>query len=103
MFGYPPFMHIIDIYIKHKRDDVCNAAANQMGAMLKQLLGERVLGPERPVIARVSNMYIQKIVLKLEIGIDLKKVRQCLQQIRTQILSVQNYSSAVIYYDTDPV
>ena len=103
MFGYPPFMHIIDIYIKHKKDDVCSSAANQMGSMLRQLLGERVLGPERPVIARVKTMYIQKIVLKLEIGIDLKKVRQCLYQIRSQILSAQRYSSAVIYYDTDPV
>ena len=103
MFGYPPFMHIIDIYIKHKKDDVCSSAACQMGVMLRHLLGERVLGPERPVIARVKTMYIQKIVLKLELGIDLKRVRECLYQIRSQILSQQRYASAVIYYDADPI
>ena len=103
MFGYPPFMHIIDIYIKHKKDDACSAAAVQMGVMLRHLLGDRVLGPERPVVARVKTMYIQKIVLKLELGIDLKRVRECLYQIRTQILSQQRFASAIIYYDTDPV
>ncbi len=102
-FGYPPFMHIVDIYIKHKKEDVCSSAANAMGVMLRRLLGERVLGPERPIIARVKTMYIQKIVLKLELGIDLKRVRQCLYEIRSQIMSAQQYASTIIYYDTDPV
>lgn len=103
MFGYPPFMHITDIYIKHKKEDVCDAAAADMGHMLRHLLGDRVLGPEHPLIARVKTMYIQKIVLKLELGIDLKRVRQCLYDIRSQILSSQRYASTIIYYDTDPV
>ena len=103
MFGYPPFRHIIYIYIKHKKDEVCTSAASTMGVMLRQLLGERVLGPDKPVIARVKTMYIQKIVLKLEIGIDLKRVRECLYDIRSQIISSQRYASTIIYFDTDPV
>ena len=103
MFSYPPFMHIIYIYIKHKKEAVCDAAANEMGVMLRRLLGERVLGPEKPMIARVKTMYIQKIVLKLELGIDLKRVRACLYQIRSSIMSSQRYASVTVYYDADPV
>jgi primosomal protein N' (replication factor Y) len=54
-------------------------------------------------VAKVKTLCIRKIVLKLENGIDLKKVRQYLQLAQQQMLQDKRYSSLQIYYDVDPL
>lgn len=102
-FRYPPFCHLIYIYVKHRKDSVADAAGMEMGAMLRYLFGERVLGPDKPAVARVKQMNIRKIVLKLEKGIDRKKVRESLYQVRSQLLRDPRYAASQIYYDVDPM
>lgn len=73
-----------------------------MGSRLRQLFGARVLGPDKPAVAKVKSQNIRKLVLKLELGIDLPRVRQCLLQVQQQMMGDKRYSSLVIYYDVDP-
>ena len=102
-FHYPPFYHLIYIYLKHRQDATVNGAAIEMGNRLREWFGERVLGPDKPSIAKVKQMNIRKIVLKLENGIDLKRVREYLLMAQRQMLQDTRYNSLQVYYDVDPL
>jgi len=62
-----------------------------------------VLGPDKPAIAKVKQQNIRKLVLKFELGIDMKKVREYLLLVQSQILTDKRYSSLQVYYDVDPL
>lgn len=64
-FAYPPFGRLIEISLKHKNEHTCMTAAMIMNNLLRQHLGEFLLGPVVPTVARVKNMYIQQFLLKL--------------------------------------
>ncbi len=102
MFRYPPFYHLVNVFLKHRHDGVVETAATELGSRLRQWFGTRVLGPDKPVIARVKTMHIRKIVIKLEAGIDLKKVRDYLKLAQSQMLKDSRYGALQIYYDVDP-
>lgn len=102
LFHYPPYTRIIDVYLRHAKDTVVEGAAIEMGSRLRQFFGSRVLGPDRPPVARVKQMSIRKIVLKLEVGIDQKKVRQYLRYVRDEVLKDKRYVTLQVFYDVDP-
>jgi primosomal protein N' (replication factor Y) len=103
MFHYPPFHHLTYVFLKHRQEPVVEAAAQEMGAKLRQLFGDRVLGPDKPSVARVKALSIRKIVVKLEIGVNLRSVRERLRQVQQQMMQQPYYKSLQIYYDVDPV
>ncbi len=102
LFSYPPFTHLVYVFLRHKQEAVVEAASLEMGARLRRVLGDRVLGPDKPSVARVKQMCIRKLVLKLEQGIDLRQTRLFLQQTRQQMLAVKGYSSLQVFFDVDP-
>ena len=102
-FRYPPFTHLIYVYVKHKDERVIESAAMEMGARLRQWFGARVLGPDKPAVAKIKTMNIRKIVLKLELGIDLALVRRYLRQAEHDMMQNKQYVSLQIYFDVDPL
>ena len=102
-FRYPPCSRLIYIYLKHKKDEVVNTASLMLGSQLRQWFGDRVLGPDKPTVARVKTLSIRKIVLKLEPGIDMPRVRQYLLMAQRQMLQDSRFGTLVIYYDVDPL
>ena len=102
-FRYPPYYRLIYVYLKHRQDNVVQTAAIELGSRLRQWFGSRVLGPDKPSVAKVKQQNIRKMVLKLENGIDMKRVRQCLLQVQQQMAADKRYASLQIYYDVDPL
>jgi len=101
-FRYPPYYRLVYVYLKHRRDDLVTTAGIELGTRLRQWFGDRVLGPDKPAVSRIKTLSIRKIVLKLEMGIDMPRVRQYLALAQQQMLQDKRYSSLVIYYDVDP-
>ncbi len=102
-FHYPPYYRLIYVFLKHNRDEVVSTAATEMGGRLRQWFGGRVLGPDKPAVAKVKSQNIRKLMLKLELGIDMKKVREYLLLAQSQMLADKRYASLQIYYDADPL
>ena len=102
-FHYPPFFHLINVYVKHKYDKVCEQASHELSKTLRSWFGVRVLGPDKPAVARVKTMNIRKIVIKLENGIDQQKVREYLKFAQQQMGKDPRYGALQIYYDVDPL
>lgn len=101
-FHYPPFYHLVYVYLKHKNSDVVELAANELGNRLRQGFGQRVLGPDKPAVARVKTLAIRKIVIKLENGVNLPRCRQYLREVHHLLMQDKRYSSLQVYYDVDP-
>lgn len=102
-FHYPPFFHLINVYVKHKYDKVCEQASHELCKTLRSWFGGRVLGPDKPAVARVKTMNIRKIVIKLENGIDQQRVREYLKFAQQQMGKDPRYGALQIYYDVDPL
>lgn len=103
MFGYPPFCRLIYVYMKHKRAEVSDRLAKEMALSLRMVFAHRVLGPDTPAVSRIQLLYIRKLVLKVEPGAAMSKVREQLLYIRGKMLAVPEFRSAQIYYDVDPL
>ena len=102
-FHYPPYYHLVYVFLKHRYDEVVNTASIELGSRLRQWFAGRVLGPDKPAVAKVKSQNIRKLVLKLENGIDMKRVRDYLLMAQSQMLSDKRYNSLQIYYDVDPL
>ena len=102
-FHYPPFRRLIYVYLRHKDDHLLDHLADDMAQRLRAVFGERVLGPDRPPIARIQSLYIRKIMLKMEQNASTEKVRQNLISIQQQMLALPVAKNLNIYYDVDPL
>lgn len=103
LFKYPPFYRIINVYVKHRDNETTEKIANEMADKMRQVLGNRILGPDKPPVSRIQTMYIRKIILKVENGLDMRFVKEQLRNIYRQMQEDKKYKSFLIHYDVDPM
>ena len=102
-FNYPPYRRLIYVYLKHRSDAVVETAGIEMASRLRQWFSARVIGPDKPSISKVKSLSIRKVILKLELGINMTEVRKYLALAQQQMLQDKRYSSLQIYFDVDPL
>ena len=57
-----------------------------------------------PFVARIQNMYIRQIMLKMETAASMAKVKAILRNLYEQMIAADARMKAVrLYYDVDPV
>ena len=103
LFKYPPFYRLIYVYLKHRKEDVLEQAAYCMATSLRNGLGDRVLGPDKPPVSRIQTLYIKKIVVKVEQKASMAKIRDYLKQVQRYIIEDERFRSLIVYYDVDPM
>lgn len=101
-YFYPPYFKIIEITMKHKDENKLNLAAIELAGSMRSLFKERVLGPEYPVVRRVKNLYLKRIVLKIERSANDKKVKLRLQEMIDQFYATPANKSVRVIVDVDP-
>lgn len=102
-FRYPPFYNLIYVYLKHRDESIVNSAALEFASRLREIFGARVLGPDKPAVARIKTLSIRKIVIKLEKGISYLTIRQYLHNVLNAMLVDHRYGALQVYYDVDPL
>ena len=102
MFRYPPYYRLIYVYLKHRKESVLDMAADAMATMLRSGLGDRVLGPDKPSVARIQTLYIKKMIVKVEQTASMTKVRDYLMAVQRSIVEDERFRSLIVYYDVDP-
>ena len=103
LFRYPPFFRLVYVYLKHAKEQVAETAGIELGSRLRQLFGDRVLGPDKPAVARVKTLHIRKLVLKLEPSLSGEQVRQCLRYAHNEMAKDKKYATLHVFYDVDPL
>jgi primosomal protein N' (replication factor Y) len=103
LFRYPPYFRLINIDLKHREEDVARTAAAFFAAVLREKLGDRVLGPDKPAVGRMKSMFIQRIMLKIETTASLKTLRKILTVAQSSLNGHPDFKRALIHYDVDPM
>lgn len=103
LFRYPPFVRLIDIYLKHRTEQVCAAAAETLATLLRPHFGDALLGPDRPAVGRVQYQHIRKLVLKVSLDLPTAGVRRTLLAARQVLLSQPAFRSVSLFFDVDPL
>ncbi len=101
-YFYPPFARVVNIYLKHRDPAALRGIAQRYADHLRRLLGSRVYCPEEPPVGRVQNLYIRKIMLKVEPDASMAKVKALLRDVYVQFHSLPEMKSTIVYYDVDP-
>ena len=102
-FRYPPYCRLVYVYLKHRSDSLVDIASHELASQLRQWFDTRVLGPDRPAVAKVKSLSIRKLLLKIEPGLNLADVRKYLTLAQQHLLQDKRYSSLQIYFDVDPL
>ncbi|MFM7731279.1 MAG: primosomal protein N' [Flavobacteriales bacterium] len=101
--GYPPFMRLMRVIIKHKEDQVASQAAQLIRQHVLPAMNEYLLGPEKPYISRVNNYYLYEMLFRFtrqQMAGDFK--REMVYRIR-RALNHPHYRSCRIHIDVDPM
>lgn len=102
-FKYPPFYRLIQLTVKHASQDSLNKAAAELTSLLKKSFGSRVLGPEYPQVGRIRNLYLKNIMIKIEKGVNLEKVKTQIMEAITTMNKKRMSSQARVIVDVDPM
>lgn len=103
LFHYPPFHRLIYVYIKHRDVQLLEEFSTVLGKHMREIFDERILGPDLPPVAKVKQLYIRKIVLKVENNLSQYKINKLLHDLQQAYLSQPRYRSITMYYDIDPM
>ncbi|MCO5935428.1 primosomal protein N' [Mucilaginibacter sp. RB4R14] len=102
-FKYPPYFRIINMDLKHKNPEILYNQAEYMANELRKHFGDRVIGPEAPLINRIRNYYIKSIMLKFERDtISIVKAKAIIRDVITQFQTTKLSKGSVIQPDVDP-
>lgn len=102
LFRYPPFYRMIQLTLKHKDASLVSRASSDMAVILREIFGERVLGPVIPAVSRIQNMYIRQVILKVETDASHVRAKELLASVIGRILADSRYRYVRINIDVDP-
>jgi primosomal protein N' (replication factor Y) len=102
---YPPFYRLIKITVKGEELSTVLAAAKQLASLLAASLGkDRVLGPEAPLIARIRNLHLLDILIKMDRQrMNPSQVKKLISECSQQLTVNRKYKKLLIVPDVDPL
>jgi primosomal protein N' (replication factor Y) len=101
-FLYPPHTRLIEITLKHKDAELLHEASYIFADMLRAQLGKRIIGPHQPVIAKIRNLWLKSILIKIEREASATKVKEIIRRSWMKFQTEKNHRSILIEIDVDP-
>jgi primosomal protein N' (replication factor Y) len=102
-FKYPPYFRMIRLTIKHKDFKIADEAAHIFAERLRKQIGNRLMGPSIPGIARLRGLYQQQITIKMEKKRSVvEKIKELILFHKNEILNMEGKKSLRIVIDVDP-
>jgi primosomal protein N' (replication factor Y) (superfamily II helicase) len=102
-FKFPPFTRLIHVSLRHKDPKTVQAAATFFAKALRAKMGERVMGPVIPNVARVRNFFGQEILLKLEKSNQiLVGAKNLIKHVTEEMAGQPGFSQVTVAIDVDP-
>jgi len=103
LFHYPPYYRLVYVYLKNRNEQLLDLMAQAMAQKLQAIFGQRILGPDKPPVARIQTLFIRKIVVKIEQKAPMARVRELLVRVQKEMLTEDRFKSLIVYYDVDPM
>ena len=103
MFHYPPYYRMVYVYLKNRNETLLDVMAHTMAEKLRALFGNRILGPDKPPVARIQTLFIRKIVVKIEQNAPMSRARELHLRVKREMIEDERIKSLIVYYDVDPM
>ncbi|MFO7999381.1 MAG: primosomal protein N' [Bacteroidales bacterium] len=102
-FHYPPFVRLVQLTTLHKEADPLNRGAARLATMLQAVFPKKVFGPEYPLVARIKNMYMKNILVKLDRNQQLPEARRSLLETIEKFRETAEGKAVRVIVNVDPV
>ncbi len=102
-FHYPPFYRLMRITLKHRDENTCNNGAQQLANTLKKRLGNRIVGPDFPLINRIQSLFLKNILIKMERDKPASTIKELVAHEIKALSEVAAFKSILINIDVDPM
>ncbi len=102
-FRYPPYSKLIQLTVKHRNQILADEASKILAENLRRDFGDRVLGPEYPLINKISNWYQKNILLKIERQTSLNKVKEIISRNIAELSEHPDFGSIIVQPNVDPM
>lgn len=100
--NYPPFSRMVRLTFKHRDPSRVEATAQALAQALRGTMGERVLGPEPPPVARVRDKHLRVVLLKLG-RTNYRTEKAFLRDIIDRLFTDKPHRSVQLQVDVDPI
>ncbi|QCR21001.1 primosomal protein N' [Pontibacter sp. SGAir0037] len=104
-FGYPPFMRMIKVVVKHEDEKTSENSAIVLAKDLTDRLGrQHVLGPEVPYIFKIRNQFLNEIHIKLpRENTNLRGAKKQIAEAIRDLQLLPDFKGVRVVADVDPV
>jgi primosomal protein N' (replication factor Y) len=102
VFRYPPYYRLIEVTLKHRESDVLNQAADWLAAQMHGLFGNRVMGPEYPLVSRVRALYLKTITVRFERTENIADAKSLMMQLADTLVKQEGWARVAVHFDVDP-
>lgn len=103
IYKYPPFNKLVKITFKHREYNKLNEAAEWYAKGLRNIFPVGVLGPEFPAVARIRNLYLKNILLKIPPNIPVKTAKKVLLRLEKSFEAIPPYKGVKLIFTVDPL
>ncbi len=100
--GYPPFTRLIELTLKHRSEERVAATAVVLGQALRSGLGERVLGPDIPLVSRIRDRHLRKLLIKIRRSAHTEE-KAFVSEMIDRVFSDPAHSAVQLVTDVDPM
>lgn len=101
-FLYPPFVKMIMIQLKHRKEDKTDRASQFLGSVLRKYLpAECVFGPEKAPVGKINMLYQYQIMLKLPAGKKYSIYKQYILKSLDEFREITAYQSIKVLVFVD--
>ncbi len=102
-FLYPPFVRLVKVSLKHKDKILVTSAAQAFAQKLQEKLGNWVIGPQAPLVAKLKNQYLMDIWVKIKKGTGQHTaIKSLIRETSRQFLLDRAFKQVQVVFDVDP-
>lgn len=102
-FKYPPLVRIIKLTLKDKDFNKLNEASEWFAGSLRNVLGQQVLGPEYPPVARIRREYLKNILIKVPRNLSMAQIKNSIKRVEKSFNAISKYKSVRLAYNVDHI
>ena len=101
-FKYPPVYRLVQLRLKHKDPALLNKAAADLAFRLRSVFGNRVLGPEYPMVTRIMNYFLKNIMIKFERNSSMSQMKSLMIGQIEAFYKEKAFGGVRVIIDVDP-
>ncbi|MDE6629943.1 MAG: primosomal protein N', partial [Bacteroidales bacterium] len=101
-FQYPPFYRLVRLSVRHKDERLVGQASAALAEKLRMKLGERVLGPQFPMVSRINLYYIREILIKIERSSKSEAMKKSVWDVLDDFYADTAFRAVRVVIDVDP-